>query len=184
MDLLANITSISIPYDPSDYVFVKNGTTMVVAIRSASTIGFYNVTSPTSYVPMSYLTAPSQPYSLYRVNDTLIYMATNRTSEPIYTLTYNVITSNWTWGYLPLTKSNSTTSNLQATVDACGRLLLSVYGYGIRMFDTYGTKSVYNWTRSNHDGSFAMSKHFDLYIGDWYASQLISYQSGIEQCTP
>jgi hypothetical protein len=179
---LTNVANIIIPYDPTDYVFIRNGTVMVVAIKSTLIIGFYNVTSPTSFIPVFNLAAPSIPNTLYRVNDTLIYMATNIISDPIYTLTYNTPTSSWIWGNLPLTKTNSLTSNFQLTMDCCGRMWVSVYGYGIRIFDTYGTKSLYNWTFQNY-GGIALSKQFDLYVSNWPLLQVTGYQSGIKQCT-
>jgi hypothetical protein len=156
---------------------------MVVAIQSTKTIGFYNVTSPTSYILILSLSAPSTPKTLYCVNDTLLYMATNVNSDPIYTLTYNISTNSWIWGNLSLTKSSSTTSNFQLKMDACNRLWVSVYGYGIRIFDTYATKILYNWPLDNYCEGIALTKQFDFYIADWYHNTVLGYQSGIEQCT-
>jgi hypothetical protein len=156
---------------------------MVAAIKSAYAIAFFNVTSPTSYIPTFNLSAPSKPNTLYRFNDTLLYMATNMTSDPIYTLTYNISTNSWVWGNLSATKSSSTNSNLQLSIDPCGRLLIAICGYGICIFDTYGTQVLFGWPIISFCGNIVSSKYFDLYIGFGLTQQVISYQSGIKQCT-
>jgi hypothetical protein len=180
---VTKIANISIPYGSQDYVFIQNGSVMVVAISTPQTIAFYNVTSSTSYISTFNLSAPGKPNTLYCVNDTLLYMATDSYSDPIYTLTYNNTTNNWTWGNMPLTKSSLTTANFQSTMDVCGRLWVSVRGYGICIFDTYGTNVLYNWSLSTGLNGIALTENFDLYAADYSNNEILSYQPGIEQCT-
>jgi hypothetical protein len=156
---------------------------MVAAIRSTYTIAFLNVTSPTSYIPTFNLSAPSKPNTLYRFNDTLLYMATNMTSDPIYTLTYNISTNSWVWGNLSVTKTNSTTSNFRLTIDSCGRMWVSIYSYGIRIYDTYGTKLLVKWPWAGYYGDVALSKQFELYFSDIVYNQVSFYDVGVTQCT-
>lgn len=180
---MANIANITMPYYPTDYVFIRNGTVMIVAVQSTQTISFYNVTSPTSYKSVFNLSAPSIPNTLYRVNDTSLYMATNMLADPIYTLTYNISTNSWIWGNLSLTKPAGITVNFQSAMDPCGRLWVSVAGYGIRIFDTYGTNLLYSWPVSILYAGIALSKQFDFYATDWLNGKVVYYPSRIGQCT-
>ncbi len=156
---------------------------MVVAIRTTQAIAFYTVASSTSFIFMFNLTAPGKPNTLYRVHDALLYMTTDSNSDPIYTLTYNTTTNTWLWGTIPLTKSDTTSSNFQVAIDACGRLWVSVNKYGIRIFDTYGTKSLYNWTLGDRLNGIALTKTFDLHVADHNDNQILSYGPELEQCT-
>ena len=75
------------------------------------------------------------------------------------------------------------TYNFQATFNACGRMWISVKGYGIRIFDSTGTKSLYNWTVSTGLNEVLLTKNFDLYAADVLNNQVLSYRPGIGQYT-
>ncbi|CAF1067751.1 unnamed protein product [Adineta steineri] len=180
---MINTLTVPIQKDPRDYVFIQNGSIMVVPIQTLQLISFYNVTSPTSYTLSFSLSAPAAPNTLYRVSDTLFYMSTGVNYGPIYTLAYNSTTNSWIWGTMPLTKSDITTNNFQSTMDACGRLWVAINGYGIKIFDTYGTKLLYNLTITTGLNEIVLAKKFDLYVADNDNNKLLSYLPKIDQCT-
>ena len=163
-------------------MFIRNDTVMLASVAGNTRIAFYNVSSATSYTLTSTLAAPETPYNMYRVSDTLIYLATMTASEPLYTLSAQS-NGSWTWGSLPGTQSSGTTYNFQPTFDACGRLWVSVKGYGIRIYDSTGSKSLYNWTLSTGLNNIALSTTFDLYAADFLGSKILSYRPNITQCT-
>lgn len=170
------------PSDPRDVVFIRNDTMMLASIAGTSRIVFYNVTSSTSYTLTSTLVAPDTPYNMYRISDSLIYLATMTSSTPLYTLTGNS-NGSWTWGTLPNTQSTSTSYNFQPTFDPCGRMWVSVKGYGVRIYDSIGSKSLYNWSLSTGLNNIALSDTFDFYAADFFGSKIHSYRPNINQCT-
>lgn len=180
---LAFITNITIPSDPRDVAFIQNGSVMIASVAGTTRLAFYNVTSPTSYTLTSTLSAPNTPYTIYRANDALLYVATMTASTAIYTLICNSTTNNWVWNTITGTTSTSSTSNFQATFDACGRMWISVKGYGIRIFDSTGAISLYNWTLTTGLNTITSTKTFDLYAADFLNNRVFSYTPGIDQCT-
>ena len=180
---LTSITNISIPDDPRDVIFIRNGSVMIVSVAGSPQLAFYNVTSPTSYQLIYTLNAPGPPYALYPVNDTFLYVAILATNTPIYTLIYNETQSNWSWVSIPTTRTSLTTSNFQATFDPCGRMWVAEKGYGIRIFDSTGTRSLHNWTLSTGLNGILMTKNFDFYAADFIFDRIFSYRSNITQCT-
>jgi hypothetical protein len=92
-----SITYFSVPSNPWDAVFIRNGSVIIVSIEETSQLTFYKVNSPTSYILAFTLSAPNTPYTLHRVNETLLYVATTSANTPIYTLTYNSPTTSWLW---------------------------------------------------------------------------------------
>jgi hypothetical protein len=74
--MLTSIKNISVPSDPRDVIFIRNGSVMITSIAGTNHVVFYNLISPTSYVLISTLTAPNTSYFLYRVNDGLLHVAT------------------------------------------------------------------------------------------------------------
>ncbi|UJR37035.1 hypothetical protein I4U23_029741 [Adineta vaga] len=169
--------------DPRDYVFIRNGSIMIASIQTLQIISFYNVISLTSYTLAFSLPAPDKPNTIYRVNDSLLYITTMTTNKPIYTLTYNSTANNWTWGSMLLTRSGVGASNFQVTMDACNRLWVSTTNYGIRIFDTFATSLLYNWTLSTGLYGIVLTKYFDLHVADYNADEVLSYKPRIEQCT-
>jgi hypothetical protein len=136
---------------------------------------------PRDYV--STLNAPETPNTFYRVNDALLYMSTGINSNSMYTLTYNTATNNWTWSSITITQSTSTTNNFQSTMDACGRLWVSVNGYGIHIFDLTAMKLLYNWTLSSGVNGIVLTQNFNLYVADYDNNKIFGYRPGIGQCT-
>ena len=180
---LSSIRNISVPGDPRDVEFIRNGTVMLLSMVSPNIIGFYNVTSSNTYTLTSNLSAPGQPYTMYRVNDTLLHVSIFTASAPIYTLEKTNSTSAWAWGSFPATTSSGSTINFQSTFDACGRMWVSVKGYGIHIFDAAGSHSLYNWSRTTGLNGLVLTQKFDLYTADFVADQVSSYRPGIQQCT-
>ncbi len=66
----------SVPGNPRDVVFIRNGSVTIESVAGSSQLAFYTVNSSTSYTLTSTLSAPNTPYTLYRVNDTFLYVAT------------------------------------------------------------------------------------------------------------
>jgi hypothetical protein len=180
---LSSITNISVPNDARDVKFIRNGTVMLVSMGSPSTIAFYNVSATGTYAFISTLNAPSTPYTMYYVNDALLHVSTRAASTPVLTLEQANGTGGWTWGSFPATRSSSTTYNFQSTFDACGRMWVSIKGYGIRIFDTTGSQSLYNWSLTNGLNTIALTKAFDLYAADYGNNLILSYRPDIDQCT-
>ncbi|CAF1439906.1 unnamed protein product [Adineta ricciae] len=183
MDTLANTATVGIARDPRDYVFIRNGSIMVVSIQTLQLISFYNVISPTSYTLAFSLSAPEAPNKIYRVNDSLLYITTLTTNRPIYTLTYDSTDNNWTWGSLPATTSDIGEGNFQVIMDACGRLWTSVENFGIRIFDRFGTKCLYNWSLSIGLNGIVFGDQFFFSVADYDNNEVFSYQPEISQCT-
>ncbi|UJR37464.1 hypothetical protein I4U23_030167 [Adineta vaga] len=179
---LAFITNITVASEPRDVVFIRNGTVMLVSLAGTDQIAFYNVISSTSYILTNTISAPYTPYNLYRINDTFLYMTSMTANIGIYTLRYNGTTNGWIWNSVSQTNSG-TSSNFQTTFDACGRMWISVKGFGIRIYDSTGTKSLYNWTLSSGLNTIALTQTFDLYAADFINGQILSYRSRIDQCT-
>lgn len=171
------------PDDPRDVVFIRNGSVMIASISGNNQLAFYNVTAPTSYRLTSTLNTTGPPYAIYPVNDSFFHVAMLASNTPIYTLTYNSTANRWSWGTIPATTSAGSAMNFQSTFDACGRMWLSQRGYGIRIFDSTGTKSLHNWTVSNGLNSIVLTKKFDLYAADFLNDKLFAYRPSIAQCT-
>ena len=178
---LGTIVNITVASEPRDVAFIRNGTVMLASLAGTNQIAFYNVTSPTSYRLTNTISAPLTPYSLYYVSDTLLYMTSMTSNSPIYKLTYNA-TGQWVWVSVPGTASGSY-SNFQTTFDACGRMWISVKGYGVRIYDSTGTTMLHSWSLSTGLNTIALSKTFDLYAADFINGRILSYRPGIQQCT-
>lgn len=171
------------PDDPRDVVFIRNGSVMIASIAGNNQLAFYNVTSPTSYRLTTTINTTGAPYSIYPVNDAFLHIAMLTANTPIYTLTYNSTRDRWSWNTMPATINAAGTFNFQTTFDACGRMWVSQRGYGIRIFDSTGTKSLYNWTLSNGLNSIVLNKYFDLYAADFTNSKIFAHRPNITQCT-
>ena len=180
---LSSITNISVPYEPRDVEFIRNGTVMLLSMVSPNIIGFYNVTPSNTYTFTSMINAPNPPYTMYRVNDALLHISTLAASAPIYTLETTYSAGAWAWGSFPATTSSATTYNFQSTFDACGRMWVSVKGYGIHIFDATGSQSLYNWSLTNGLNTIVLTQTFDLYAADFSNSRILSYRPDIDQCT-
>ena len=183
---LSSITNISVPYEPRDVVFIRDGTVMIVSMVSTNMLIFYNVNVSlhSTYTQASTWYASTTPSATCPVNDTLLYMAAAATNTRIYTFTLDTSTNFWSWGTLSaVTRSSSTTFNFKPIIDICGRMWVSVRGYGIRIFDATGSHSLYNWSLSTGLSSIALTETFDLYAADFLNDQVISYQPDIQECT-
>lgn len=156
---------------------------MIACDAGSPQLAFYNVTSSTSYQLIYRLNAPGPPYTLYAVNDTFLYVAFLAANTPMYTLIYDEVRSNWSWVSIPSTRTSSTTHNFQATFDPCGRMWVAEKGYGIRIFDSTGTRSLHNWTLSTGLNGIFVTKNFDFYAADFVNDRIFSYRSNITQCT-
>jgi hypothetical protein len=55
-------------------------------------------------------------------------------------------------------------------------MCISVKGYGIRIFDSTGTKSLCNWTVSTGLNEILLTNKFDLYAADFLNNRVLSYQ--------
>jgi len=82
--ILTSITKISVPSDPRDAIFIRNGSTMITSVEGTNRLAFYNVTSPRLYALTSKLSALNTPFTFYRVNNALLYAATITVNTPIY----------------------------------------------------------------------------------------------------
>ena len=180
---LSSIKTISLPSEPRGVAFIRNGTVMIVSMVSPDMIGFYRVSAGNTYTLTSTMTAPSSPYNVYRINDTLLHVAIFAASTPIYTLQDVNGNGGWTWSTLPATTSSASAYNFQSTFDVCGRMWVSVKEYGIRIFDATGSQSLFNWPLSSGLNGITLTEKFDLYSADFLNSQVLAYRSGIEQCT-
>jgi hypothetical protein len=180
---LSSITNISVPSEPRDVKFIRNGTVMLVSMLMPNTIGFYNVSSNNRYTLTSNMSAPGLPYSMYRVNDTLLHVSILWVLTPIHTLVNTGGMGGWTWGSFPATRSSAFTSNFQSTFDACGRMWVSTTGFGIRIFDATGSQSLYNWSRTIGMNGIVVTEKFDVYIADVLYDLVTGYYPHIQQCT-
>ena len=180
---LSSIKNISVSSEPRSVVFIRNGTVMIVSMVSPDMIGFYRVSAGNTYTLTSTMTAPSSPYNVYRINDTLLYVAIFAISTPIYTLQDVNGNGGWTWSTLPVTTSFIISGNFQSTFDVCGRMWVSVKGYGIRIFDATGSQSLINWPLSSGLNGIALTNTFELYMADFNNGAILSYRPNIVGCT-
>lgn len=155
---------------------------MLVSLAGTNRIAFYNVLSSTSYTLTSTITTPNTPYNMHRVNDSFIYLATMTANSPIYILTMNS-SGSWIWNSLPATRSTSSSYNFHTIFDPCGRMWISVKGYGIRIFDSTGSRSLYNWTLTSGLNNIALSDTFDFYAADFNGAKIHSFRPNIDRCT-
>ena len=180
---LASIATISVPDNARDVVFIRNGTVMIVCTAMPTGLAFYDVNSPTSYTFTFKMNASGVPSTIYRVNDTLLYISISASNTAIQTLNYSASSDTWTWGSLPATRSTSFTVNFQSAVDACGRIWVSTFGYGIRIFDSTGTTLLHQWPLSIGLSGIVITENFDLYAADYIGSKIRVYRPDMDHCT-
>ena len=184
--LLANNLSLlsSLPMSglAREITFIRNGTLMLVAVYQSNNIVFYDVYSPANYSSVPSLVFNiSSPCGLYAVNDSFVYIASWTTSSPISTLIFS--NNIWTLASLPNTLTSSSERTFQTTVDSCGRLWMSITGYGIRIFDPWGNALLFSWPLSNGLDGILLLDDYELFLADYGTNRVLHFKPNIGQCT-
>ena len=123
--------------DVRDMIFLDNGQTMIVASSANKLLFFFSLINNTNYmmqytIQLNYTT----PHGLYRVNYSFFYVV-SWNSNSVYEYHYNQTTSNWT-------EKLFVNAGSHIMIDDCNRRWLTVFGYGIRVYDEYGN-NFENW---------------------------------------
>jgi hypothetical protein len=165
-----------------EITFIRNSSLMLIASYATSQILFFNVLSTKNYssaIPSSI--SVTKPCGLYAVNDSFIYIASWVASTPVSTLKFS--NNTWSVSSLPNTVPSGTERIFQTTVDSCGRLWLVVTGFGIRIFDAWGSVLLYEWPVSANINGFILLNNYELFVTDFSGNQITRFDPNITQCT-
>ena len=179
---LSQLTSLPTGNLSRGITFIRNGTLMLVAVFGANHIVFFDVFSPVNYSSVPFLTlAINSPCGLYAVNDSFIYVASWIVSNPVSTLTFS--SNTWTSTALPNTRTVGIEKTFQTAVDGCGRLWLSITGYGIRIFDPWGRALLFSWPVSSGINGILLLDDYELFLADFANNMILHFKPNIGQCT-
>ncbi|CAF1255959.1 unnamed protein product, partial [Didymodactylos carnosus] len=112
--------------------FLQNNTIMVATVENLNMIQFYQI-SFSSFSTTLLFSIPAlhtSPYSLYKVNDTFLYLVYYTSATPNYILSYNN-SNNWTLRALNATKPAASEISAQMTIDSYGRIWLAIHNFGL-----------------------------------------------------
>ncbi|CAF1252620.1 unnamed protein product [Didymodactylos carnosus] len=180
-----SLVNITITGDPREVKFIQNSTIMIVATEYTQVLSFYRVYAPGSNYSFMYSvpTPKTSPYSLYKVNDTFLYLVHYYNSTPIYKMILSGNSSNWT--FVPL--SNTATplkTPAQMGIDFFGRIWFAIYGLGVKIYDPTGSILLTTWPVSAGLDGILMLDNYELYLADYDNNQLLHFTPNLQCSLP
>ncbi|CAF1157776.1 unnamed protein product, partial [Didymodactylos carnosus] len=160
--------------------FLQNNTIMVAAVETLNILQFYQI-SFSSFSSTFLFSIPAlhiSPYSLYKVNDTFLYLVYYAAAVPIYILSYNN-SSNWTLTALNATQPASSENSTQITIDSYGRIWFAIYKFGVRVFDSTASVLLYSWPVSTGLKGILLTNDYELFLSDYDNSTILHYKPHI-----
>ncbi|CAF0989798.1 unnamed protein product [Didymodactylos carnosus] len=179
---LVNITTTG---NPREVKFIQNSTIMIVATEYTQVLSFYRVCAPGSNYSFMYsVPAPkTSPYSLYKINDTFLYLIHYYNSTSIYKMILSGNNSNWTFVPLPNT-ATSLKFPVQMAIDFCGRIWFAIYGLGVNIYDPTGSILLATWPVSTGVNGILMVDNYELYLADYDNNQLLHFTPNLQCSLP
>ena len=175
--------TLNVTGNPRQVVFILNNTGMLISLQSPNVVQFYSVNLKINYfqlnqsVPIPY----GSVWTLTKRNDTFIYMCFWTAGTPVFTLSYNG--SSWILSNLTATKTTSPEIPGQVAIDSCQRIWLTVYKFGIRIYDTTGHTLLANWsTISTGLDTLLILDAYEMFFGDYDNNQIQHFNPKL-QCT-
>lgn len=111
----------------------------------------------------------------------MIYVCFWRSATPVLALTYNGLS--WIVSNLTVTQTASNEISTQVSIDSCGRLWVSVYGFGIRIYDTTGQTLLANLSiGSTTVDTLLIMENYEILLGDYDNNKIYRYTTDL-QCT-
>jgi hypothetical protein len=178
LQYILNVSSI-----PRQVVFILNNTWMLVPRQSANVIDFYSVDLTTNYFKLNHsVSAPyAGVYTLTKRNDTFIYVCFWQTRAPVFTLSYNG--SLWMLSNLTATFTSGSEVPAQVAIDSCQRIWVTVYKFGIRIYDTTGNTLLANWSNiSTGLDTLLILDTYETFFGDYDNNKILHFNPYL-QCT-
>ncbi|CAF1224635.1 unnamed protein product [Didymodactylos carnosus] len=157
---------------------------MIVATETIAVLSFYRVYAPGSNYSFMYsVPAPkTSPCSLYKVNDTFLYLVHYYASTPIYKMILSGNSSNWT--FVPLPNTATPQYPVQMAIDFCGRIWFAIYGLGVNIYDPTGSTLLATWPVSTGVGGILMLDNYELYLADYDNNQLLHFTPNLQCSLP
>jgi hypothetical protein len=177
------VHSLNITNYPRQVVFILNNTWMLVPLQYARVIQFYSVNLITNSYQynQSVSIINNIVWSLTKYNDTLVYICFWASAIPVQTLSYNG--PSWQVSNLTATKPSGSEIITQVAIDSCERMWVTVYGFGIRIYDKTGQNLLANWsTISTGLDTLLILDNYETFLGD-YDNNKIFYFAPNLQCT-
>jgi hypothetical protein len=164
-------------------VFLLNNTWLLVPIQYSRVILIYSVDLITN--KFQYNQSITIPYnvvwSLTKYNETLIYMCFWQSATPVYSVSYNGLL--WKVSSVGATQTSGQQSPTQVNIDSCGRLWVTVYGFGIKIYDTTGTTLLANLSTPSTDiDTLLVLQNYEIFLGDYDNNVIYRYGLNL-QCT-
>ncbi|CAF1072170.1 unnamed protein product [Didymodactylos carnosus] len=160
--------------------FLQNNTIMVATVENLNMIQFYQI-SFSSFSTTLLFSIPAlhtSPYSLYKVNDTFLYLVYYTSATPNYILSYNN-SNNWTLRALNATKPAASEISAQMTIDSYGRIWLAIHNFGVRVFDSTASVLLYSWPISTGLCGILLMDNYELFFSDYDNNKTYHYKPNI-----
>lgn len=120
-------------------------------------------------------------WSLTKYNETLIYTCFWLAATTVYSVSYDG--QSWIVSNLTATQTANSETPTQVNIDSCGRLWLTVYGFGIRIYDTTGQTLLANWsTGLTTVDTLLVQQNYEIFLGDYDNGKIYHYTTDL-QCT-
>jgi len=180
LELLYNLNTTDYP---RQVVFLLNNTWLLVSVQYVRRIYIYSVDliTNTFQYNQSVVLPLDVVWTLTKRNETFIYICFWQPGTSVYTLSYDGLS--WTVSNLTATQTSNTEIPTQVAIDSCGRLWITVYGFGIRIYDATGQTLLANWTSlSTSIDTLLVLENYELFLGD-YDNNIIQRYATDLQCT-
>ncbi len=180
LELLYNLNTTDYP---RQVVFLLNNTWLLVSVQYVRRIYIYSVDliTNTFQYNQSVVLPLDVVWTLTKRNETFIYICFWQAGTSVYTLSYDGLS--WTVSNLTATQTSNTETPTQVGIDSCGRLWVTVYGFGIRIYDAPGQTLLANWSLvSTGIDTLLVLENYELFLGD-YDNNIIQRYATDLQCT-